>query len=296
MLLFPPWALSLALVAWTAAGSLRQSAGDRERLKRILLPACAALIGFGLMVSAIARVSPPWRQIDRLADGGLAVNDLLAAQRYVEANTHPGEHVLIIGTTLDHRVADRAGVVNVSPINGITGLIVPDEADSRDRPARGRGRRQVFESVSDVPGSGGLVIAIPELAGDPARARLPAGRRGPEPPHAYLAPCGLIRGLRLARCLNGNTDDHGELAAARAEAAQLREELAELEQRHRRELDELREDMNRELMRRSFDAADREWARGGAGSPAMADRGGVRGHHELEADQAAPSDGQASSA
>ena len=66
-----------------------------------------------------------------------------------------------------------------------------------------------------------------------------------------------------------DTDDHGELAATRAEAAQLRKELAELEERHRRELDELREDMNRELMRRSFDAADREWVRGGAGSPAM---------------------------
>ena len=165
MLLFPPWALSLALVAWTAAGSLRHSAGDRERLKRILIPACAALIGFGLMVSAIARVSPPWRQVDRLADGGVAVNDLLAAQRYVEANTHPGEHVLIIGTTLDHRVADRAGVVNVSPINGITGLIVPDEATRAIDQLEEEGGNTVFESVSDVPGSGGLVIGIPEVAG-----------------------------------------------------------------------------------------------------------------------------------
>ncbi len=164
MLLFPPWALSLALVAWTAAGSLRHSAGDRERLKRILIPACAALIGFGLMVSAIARVSPPWRQIDRLADGGVAVNDLLAAQRYVEANTHPGEHVLIIGTTLDHRVADRAGVVNVSPINGITGLIVPDEATRAIDQLEEAGGTDVFESVSDVPGSGGLVFGIPEFA------------------------------------------------------------------------------------------------------------------------------------
>ncbi len=49
-----------------------------------------------------------------------------------------------------------------------------------------------------------------------------------------------------------------QLAAARAEADRLRNEL-----------EELREDMNRELMRRSFAEADREWARGGAGSPAM---------------------------
>ena len=164
MLLFPAWALSLALVAWTAAHSLRHSASDRERLKRILLPACAALVGFGLMVSAIARVSPPWRQIDRLADGGVAVNDQLAAQRYVEANTHPGEHVLIIGTTLDHRVADRAGVVNVSPVNGITGLIVPDEANRAIDQLEEAGGTQVFESVSDATGSAGLVFRIPEFA------------------------------------------------------------------------------------------------------------------------------------
>lgn len=64
-----------------------------------------------------------------------------------------------------------------------------------------------------------------------------------------------------------NTDD--QLGAARAEAARLRVELEEAERRHQRELEELREEMNRELMRRSFAEADREWARGGAGSPAM---------------------------
>ena len=39
--------------------------------------------------------------------------------------------------------------------------------------------------------------------------------------------------------------------------------------RESHELEELREEMGRELMRRSFAEADREWARGGAGSPAM---------------------------
>ena len=66
-----------------------------------------------------------------------------------------------------------------------------------------------------------------------------------------------------------DSDPEEQLEAARAEAARLREQLDEAERRHRRELDELREDMNRELMRRSFAEADREWARGGAGSPAM---------------------------
>lgn len=53
-------------------------------------------------------------------------------------------------------------------------------------------------------------------------------------------------------------DADDQLAAARAEAERLRNEL-----------DRLREDMNRELMRRAYVEADREWARGGAGSPAM---------------------------
>ncbi len=64
-------------------------------------------------------------------------------------------------------------------------------------------------------------------------------------------------------------DSDEQPAAAGAESARLREELEAAERRHQLELEELREDMNRELMRRSFAEADRDWARGGAGSPAM---------------------------
>jgi SAM-dependent methyltransferase len=60
-----------------------------------------------------------------------------------------------------------------------------------------------------------------------------------------------------------------ELEAARANAAYLRGQLELAERRHRGELEEQREEMNRELMRRAFAAADLEWSRRGAGSPAM---------------------------
>jgi hypothetical protein len=60
--------------------------------------------------------------------------------------------------------------------------------------------------------------------------------------------------------------DERELAAARANAGYLGDQL----DRARLELDEQREDMSRELMRRSFAAAEAEWARGGPGSPATA--------------------------
>jgi hypothetical protein len=160
MLLFPPWAFALALVAWVTLPSLRKARGRTAVLERLLLPACVALIGFGVMISALDRVSPPWRQIDRLSMSGPGANDLLAAQRYVEAHTSPGEHVLILGTTLDHRVADREGVVNVSPINGETALITPAEADRALDQLEDEGGDLVFEPLSGAQGS----FAIPELA------------------------------------------------------------------------------------------------------------------------------------
>lgn len=59
--------------------------------------------------------------------------------------------------------------------------------------------------------------------------------------------------------------DERELAAARANAGFLAGQLDRAMDRWEQE----REDAHRELMRRSFAEADREWARGGPGSPAM---------------------------
>jgi hypothetical protein len=165
MLLFPAWGLALAPLAWTAARSLRAERTDRARLTRLLLPACAVLIGFGLMISALDRVSPPWRQVDRITAGGPGANDLLPAQRFVEAHASPGEKVLIIGTALDHRVAERAGVVNLSPLNFITSLVSPAEADRSLDQLEDAGGTEVFESFSGSPATGGgLVFGIPEFA------------------------------------------------------------------------------------------------------------------------------------
>jgi hypothetical protein len=62
-------------------------------------------------------------------------------------------------------------------------------------------------------------------------------------------------------------DDERELSAVSANASYLRSQLELLAKRHRHELAELREETERELMRRAFAAADLEWARGGPGSP-----------------------------
>ena len=71
MLLFPAWGFSLALLAWSVAHSLREVASDRLRLRRLLLPGFAVLVGFGVMVASIDRLPQSQRQIDRLRDGAL---------------------------------------------------------------------------------------------------------------------------------------------------------------------------------------------------------------------------------
>jgi SAM-dependent methyltransferase len=78
-------------------------------------------------------------------------------------------------------------------------------------------------------------------------------------------PAGRISAEELQRPAEG---DDRELVAALANGAYLRSQLDRLGRRHRHELEQQREEMGRELMRRSFAAADLDWARRGPGSPA----------------------------
>jgi hypothetical protein len=120
MLLFPIWGLALAMLALVAFVHLRSTRREPKRVS--LLPSFAALAGFGVMAAAITTFPLPWDQVDRLSESGPAVNDEPAEQRFVESRTRPGEPVLIFGTRTDHRVAERAGVTNVSPWNSILSL------------------------------------------------------------------------------------------------------------------------------------------------------------------------------
>jgi hypothetical protein len=162
MLLFPAWGLSLALVAWAAAHALRAAAADRRRLRRLLVPAGVALIGFGVMVSAIDRLPLPNRQIDRLSDGGTPA-DLGPTERYIESVTQPGEDVLLIGTAPDHLVADKTGIVNVSPLNGVGSLFSPKEADRGLDQLEDSGGNVVIERTSALPPKV-FAFGIPEFA------------------------------------------------------------------------------------------------------------------------------------
>ena len=163
MVLWPVWAFCLTLVAWAAAAALRSARADRWRLRRLLVPAAAALVGFGVMVSAVDRVSPPWRQVSRISEGGPSSYDLPNAQRFVETHTEPGDRVLIIGTPVDHRLADRAGVTNVSPLNSLIALISSAEADRSLDQLRAERGTEVFEAVTG-PNPINPFVRIPEFA------------------------------------------------------------------------------------------------------------------------------------
>ena len=163
MLLFPAWGFSLALLAWTVAHSLRAVASDRLRRRRLLLPGIAVLVGFGVMVASIDRLPQPQRQIDRLRAGGTPT-DLTPTVRYVESWTRPGEDILLLADAPDHLVADRAGVVNVSPLNGRLSLFSPSDADRALDQLEDAGGNLVIERASALPPVG-IAFGVPELAG-----------------------------------------------------------------------------------------------------------------------------------
>jgi hypothetical protein len=162
ILLFPAWGFSLALIAWCAGDSLRAAAPDRLHLRRLLLPGVVALVGFGVMVASLDRLPRPDRQIHRLRAGGTPEN-LNPTIRYVESWTNPGEDILLLANAPDHLVADRAGVVNISPFNGRLSLFTPSDADRAIDQLEDAGGKLVIERASALPPLG-IAFGIPELA------------------------------------------------------------------------------------------------------------------------------------
>ena len=123
--LFGAWGLALALLGLTAWRTLRTTPVDS--LRRVAIGAFAALAGFGVMVASIDRFPPPWQQVDRIRMDGEARYDNRDQQRFIEARTEPGEKVLMLGWELEHRIAERAGVENVSPFFGTVALLSDNE-------------------------------------------------------------------------------------------------------------------------------------------------------------------------
>lgn len=118
--LFPIWALALALLVVAVRARALAGLG-------VGLPAIAVLFGFGLAACSIAQLPDPWVQARRIEGhlvpgqpqyydaGDFRATDLT---RLVAARTRHGERVLVLSPT-GHRVAQAAGVVNVSPYPGL---------------------------------------------------------------------------------------------------------------------------------------------------------------------------------
>ena len=152
MLLFPTWGLALALLTWTVLGSL--AAERRESLRRMVVPALATLVGFGVMIASIATISPPWDEVERLSHSGASEADNAETQRFVEQRTEPGESVLVLATGADHRLAERAGVANVSPFNTALVLLSPREVDRALDALEQAGGTKIFINQANPPEPG----------------------------------------------------------------------------------------------------------------------------------------------
>ena len=164
MLLFPAWGFSLALVAWAAGRAL---CVHRRRPNRPSAAAAAGHCGSDRLRrhGLVDRPGVPALETGGSIDQGRARGERPAGrpQHYVEAHASPGERVLILGTSLDHRVAERAGVVNVSPLNGVEALISRAEADRSLDQLQDEGGTQVFEAVTNPPQTGAFPFRIPEF-------------------------------------------------------------------------------------------------------------------------------------
>jgi hypothetical protein len=114
---FGPWAFAIVLLLVTVVRDL-SARGPR----RPSLPQLAVLFSFGLLVCSLPQTPAPGPQITRIRDRTpVPVFKQIDAVRLVDATTRRGEEVAIM-TTLSHRVAFDAGVVNVSPYTSIESI------------------------------------------------------------------------------------------------------------------------------------------------------------------------------
>src|SRR3954451_19661113 len=158
IVLLPIWGFTIALLTWLVGESLLGVRPGAAR--RSVVPAVAVLIGFGLMVAEVARVPAPWGQMDRILSGSTVhLFDLPAQQRFVATHTVPGEDVLIMSTPLDHRIAERAGVTNVSPW-GTNALFSQEEVDRTLDNLEGSGGRKLFANLPALSPDAPLIEQI----------------------------------------------------------------------------------------------------------------------------------------
>jgi hypothetical protein len=150
---FSAWTFTLALlVVVVVRGWLSSS---RRPTVAQLLPQLAVLFGFGLAVCSLAQTPLPWSQLARITNTSSdRVLEQPEAVGFVTRSAAPGESVLIF-VPLSHRVAERAGVTNVSPYTSIESMPTEPQLQRALDALREAGGTRVFtwmgHTFAEVP-------------------------------------------------------------------------------------------------------------------------------------------------
>ena len=136
---FAPWAFAVVLLLLAVVPALAARGWRRPAVPELLV-----LFAFGLVVCSLPQTPAPWSQLTRIRDRTPApVFKQREAVALVRATTHPGEKVGIL-TTLSHRVAYDAGVVNVSPYSSIESIATREQLERMLAALRREGTSKVY--------------------------------------------------------------------------------------------------------------------------------------------------------
>lgn len=164
--MFPTWGLAVPLLAWWVLTSVARRPAGPGTARLWAIPSFAVLVAFGLMASVLSQFPSPTSQVRRVAGNAdprpdgvpdalfrpTSTFDRSAAISFVADNTSPGEHVGILAS-LGHGVAERSGVVNVSPFALQDSIGFDEQMVFALEAIEGSGGRKVFlgPSYPEIP-------------------------------------------------------------------------------------------------------------------------------------------------
>jgi hypothetical protein len=142
--LFSAWGFALALLAIVAVRALAARDGRGPSLAELLV-----LCGCGLAVCSLARFPLPQHEVARLTAAHPAPILRPIAERFVRANTHRGEQVVLL-VTMGDRVAYDLGLVDVSPYGTPNNLVTRWQLQYVIDAARRAHAHKLFVRVEDL--------------------------------------------------------------------------------------------------------------------------------------------------
>jgi hypothetical protein len=115
---FSAWALGASLLAVLGVRAIAARRLD-PTVRTPVFGVAAGLVMFGLMATGLTQIPAPWTQVERIGTRSKAQPyDRTAATAFVRRTAGPGERVVVL-EGLGPVIANRAGVVNVSPYSEV---------------------------------------------------------------------------------------------------------------------------------------------------------------------------------